>query len=293
MYPEFFYSLSDGWHCISYQDGLRNFSYLKFGEFDWLENFSWFISVPNRTLKPKEQMFWGLSMVRGVCGIVTLWGEWIFSLKIRVWSTRCELFLAAYLTYVDPLLSIDHVFATTNASWTFTTLIVGFFVFEELTLIYFDIRYKTFSKELHFHHIVSFNGWFIAAWSGLGHYYAVHMFLLEGSTPFSCICWCLLKLKLENTKAWKINQWILIYVFHARTFYELSCWYIYYQDWDRMKANLPWVFIANMFFGLFVLTFWLTPYWTYKKTAQFFFPVDWNAENKKKKMEMDTIDKSS
>jgi ceroid-lipofuscinosis protein 8 len=117
------------------------------------------------------------------------------------------------------------------------------------------------------------------------------MFLLEASTPFSCICWCLLKLKLEKTKVWKINQWILIYVFHARTFYELWSWYIFYHDWDNIKQNMHWLYAADMFVGVGLVTFWLTPYWTYKKTAQYFFPVDWNAEVKGKKK--DEIDKTS
>ena len=193
--------------------------------------------------------------------------------------------------YIDKRLSVDHVFASTDASWTFVIVIFGFFIFEELTLIYFDLRYRTFSKELHLHHFFAFNGYFIAAMSDRGHYYAAQTFVLEASTPFSCLCWCLLKLKLENTKAWKINQWILIYVFNARTFYELYCWYIFYNDWDNMKMNLPFVFKANMFTGLAVITFWLTPYWTYKKTAQFFVPVDWNAEAKGKKK--NEIDKTS
>jgi ceroid-lipofuscinosis protein 8 len=58
-----------------------------------------------------------------------------------------------------------------------------------------------------------------------------------------------------------------------------------------MKQNMPWLYIANMFTGIGLVTVWLTPYWTYKKTAQFFFPVDWNAEAKKKKN--DEIDKTS
>ena len=112
------------------------------------------------------------------------------------------------------------------------------------------------------------------------------------STPFSCICWCLLKLKLENTKAWKINQWILIYVFHFRSIYELWWWYDIYNDWDNMKQNLPWPYTINMLMGLSVVTFWLTPYWTYKKTVQFFHPVDWNVEHAKGKKH-DEIDKTS
>jgi ceroid-lipofuscinosis protein 8 len=183
------------------------------------------------------------------------------------------------------------VFASTDESWTFVCVLTGFFMFEELTLIYFDIKYRTFSRELHMHHICSFNGFFIVAYYNIGHYYSAKTFILEGSTPFSCICWCLLKLKLEKTKVWKINQWILIYIFHLRTVYELWVWYDVYQDWNNFKENLPWAYMINMFVGLGTVTVWLTPYWTYKKTVQFFQPTDWNAEVKGKKK--DEIDKTS
>lgn len=227
---------------------------------------------PVRKLKPKDQMFWGLSMVRGMCGLLTLWG-------VR-------------LVFFDKNLSLDHVYASTDESWAFLSVLTGFFIFEELTLIFFDMKYGTFSKELHLHHLFAFNGFFIAAYTNTGHYYAAQVFILEASTPFSCICWCLLKLKLEKSTAWKANQWLLIYIFHSRTFYELWCWYVFYHDWDYMKSDLPWAYIANLFTGLGLVTVWLTPYWTYKKTAQFFNPVDWNSEVKGKKKELD-IDKTS
>jgi len=235
-------------------------------------------------------MFWGLSMVRAVCGLTTIRGEHS-SIKFSFFIECIFVYLAAYLVFVDKRLSVNCVLASTDESWTFLSVLTGFFIFEEVTLIYFDLRYRTFSKELHLHHFFSFNGFFLALFFHNSHCYAMQMFLLEASTPFSCICWCLLKLKLEKTKVWKINQWILIYVFHARTFYELWSWYIFYHDWDNIKQNIPWSYIAIMFTGVGISTFWLTPYWTYKKTAQFFFPVDWNAEVKGKKK--DEIDKTS
>lgn len=125
----------------------------------------------------------------------------------------------------------------------------------------------------------------MATWYGMGHYYVLKVFTLEASTPFSCICWCLLKLKMERTKAWKMNQWILIYMFHARTFYELHCCYLCYQDWENMKTNLPLTFTVIMLAGLIMVTFWLTPYWTYRKTEQFFFPTDWNMKLKEQSKE--------
>ena len=175
----------------------------------------------------------------------------------------------------------------------FISVITAFFIFEEVTLTFFDIRFRSFSKELHMHHFFAFTGYFLAAYYNKGHYYAARAFVLELSTPFSCICWCLLKLKLEKTTAWKFNQWILINVFHLRSAYEFWWWYDIYIDWNNIKQNLPLVYTINMLVGLVAVTFWLTPYWTYKKTVQFFHPTDWNMTSSKRKNDTDHIDKTS
>lgn len=180
--------------------------------------------------------------------------------------------------------------ATTDGSWTFVCVILGFFIFEEVTLIYFDLKFHTFSKELHMHHFFAFIGYFTAAYYNCGHYYAAKAFILEASTPFSCMCWCLLKLRLERTTVWKVNQWILIYIFHTRTFLEFLWWRDIYLDWDSIKENLPMIYTINMLVGLVIVSFWLTPYWTYKKTVQFFYPSDWNTGKQKAE---DDIDKTS
>jgi ceroid-lipofuscinosis protein 8 len=164
----------------------------------------------------------------------------------------------------------------------FVSVLAGYFLFEQLALIYFDLKYRTFSKKLHIHHFFAFIGFIFPALYNRCHYYAAQIFVLQIGTPFSCICWCLLKLKLERTKVWKINQWILIYLYHSRTFYELWCWYTFYQDWDNIKQNIPWLYTVTVFTGLGIITVWLTPYWTYKKTAQFFFPVDWECRSERK-----------
>ncbi|CAF1103226.1 unnamed protein product [Rotaria sordida] len=225
-----------------------------------------------RTLKPKERMFWKLAMVRAVSGSLSIW--------------------AVYLVFIDEKVRRDFSVATTDESWAFVTILFGFFIFEELTLIFFDIKYHTFSKELHLHHIFAFNGYLFAAYYNCGHYYALKGFMLEASTPFSCVCWCLLKLKLEKTKVWKINQWILINVFHFRTFLEILWWIDIYHDWNNIKQNLPVAFTINMLVGLITISCWLTPYWTYKKTVQYFHPTDWNVEGRKQKAD-DEIDKTS
>jgi hypothetical protein len=78
--------------------------------------------------------------------------------------------------------------ASTDESWVFVIVITGFFLFEELILIYFDIKFRTFSKELHIHHFLAFNGYFITLLFNRGHYYCTVAFVLEAGTPFSCIC---------------------------------------------------------------------------------------------------------
>ena len=193
--------------------------------------------------------------------------------------------------YVDKRLTIDYVMATTDDSWLLITIACGFFIFEESTLIYFDIKYSSFSKELHAHHFLTLNGFYLSAYYNRAHYYASKMFLLQISTPFTSICWCLLKLKLEKSKAWKINQWILIYIFHSRSILELSLWYDIYHNWNNIKLNLPWPYTINMMIGLAALTVWLTPYWTYRKTIQYFYPNYWYQKDKKK--EQDDILKTS
>ncbi|CAF3552611.1 unnamed protein product [Rotaria socialis] len=202
-------------------------------------------------------------MTRAVCGILTVW--------------------AFYLAWIDERLGIDHVIATTDASWKFISFLLVFFIFEELALLYFDLKYRSFSKALHLHHFFAFNGFFLAEYYNCGHYYAAKPFMLKAGTPFSCVCWCLLKLELEKTKAWKIDQWILINIFHIRSFLEFLWWCDIYRDWDNIKQNLPLPYLINMLVGLTLLSLWLTPYWTYKKTVQYFHPTDWNIENTNKR----------
>jgi len=225
-----------------------------------------FLPQIRATLTKKEQMFWRLACVRAILGLSTIW--------------------AFRLRFIDKDLTADPVMASTEESWLFLSIIGAFFFFEESSLIYFDLRFKTFSKELHVHHIVAVVGFCGVALTNRGHAYAIQSIVLEMSTPFSCICWCLLKLKMERTFAWKANQMALIYVFHFRTIYELYWWYDLYHHWDNVRDNLSLIQTCNMLFGLTAVTVWLTPYWTYKKTVQFFNPTDWNTADPPKKGEI-------
>jgi len=189
-----------------------------------------------------------------------------------------RLYLGGQIIFFGKTLDNDHSVSSSDESWLFCCILFGFFIFEESTLLYFDWKYRTFSKELHLHHILALNNFFLATVFNRAHYYFIKIFLLEASTPCSCICWCLIKLKLQHTTAWKVNQWLLINIFHWRSAYEMWGWYEMWRDWNTFKT-LPLPISMNIFIGITIVSLWLTPYWTYKKTVQFFNPVDWNIES--------------
>ncbi|CAF0721152.1 unnamed protein product [Brachionus calyciflorus] len=206
-------------------------------------------------------MFWNLAVVRAIFGFIG--------------SSLCF-----YEHFFDKILATNVAKATTVQSSILVSCLLGFFTFEVLAQILFDVMFKTFSKALHAHHFVSIMGFLITHYYNLGHYFPVWVFTLEFSTLFSCICFCLIKCKMADSLFWKINQIILVKVFHTRTFIEFTILYEIYYYWD-VKSTMPFIWNLNLIFGLLLLGFFLTPYWTYRKTEQFFKKSDWNDTDKK------------
>jgi ceroid-lipofuscinosis protein 8 len=118
---------------------------------------------------------------------------------------------------------------------------LGFFFFEWSAQIYFDYRFKVLSKALHVHHLICIVGYICSAITQLNYYFACSGFILEMTTPFSCICYVLIKCKLENTIAWKANQMLLIHLFHMRTVIEFSMIYEYIKYFEHFKV-LPFIY---------------------------------------------------
>lgn len=207
-------------------------------------------------------MFWNLAIVRGVYGLIG-------SLA------------SIYERYFDSELQIDVSKSKTVNSYILVHSHLGFFIFEWSAQIFFDIYFKVFSKALHGHHLVSLIGYFLASYQDVGHYLPCSGFILEFSTPFSCICFCLIKSKMAETLLWKVNQMALIHVFHLRSVFEFTFLYEIYKDWNKFR-HLSFIWNFNLISGLVLIGFFLTPYWTYRKTEQFFSKADWNDQNKKK-----------
>ena len=209
-------------------------------------------------------MFWCLAVVRGTYGFIGSLGS-------------------AYARLFEETLLIDVSSTKTELGYILVLCHLGFFIFEWSAQTYFDLKFKTFSKALHAHHMISFIGYFNTVYLDEGHYFPLTSFILEMSTIFSCICYILIKSNLSDTFVWKANQLILIHVFHMRSVVECTMLYEFYKYWNVLQK---WSFITwfNFSFGLIVVGVFLTPYWTFRKTEQYFTKSDWNSsENKKKK----------
>lgn len=216
-----------------------------------------------RNLRTKEKIFWHLAIVRGVYGL--------FCIVVGIWAI-----------FVDTELEKDVIFATTPTSYFAMTTTVGFFVFECSMITWSDIYYKQFNLLLNIHHWLSLVGYSLLMYQESPHFFGTRGLILEMSTPFSCLCWTLLKADMANTLLWKVNQFVLVHAFHLRSVVECMLWYFTYKHWDRVWDAMPLPMFIILYVQLFLVTFIMTPYWTYKKTVQMITPVDWNFEDSSK-----------
>ena len=216
-----------------------------------------------RNLRAKEKIFWNLAIVRGVYGV--------FCIVIGVWAI-----------FIDTELSSDVIFATNPTSFFALTTTIGFFTFECSMLMFSDIYYKQFNTLLNIHHWLSLVGFSLIMVVESTHYFGTRGLILEMSTPFSCVCWTLLKAGKAHTLLWKINQFLLVHAFHLRSVAEFYIWYKTYLNWDRVWTAMPWPMFVCLYTQLVLVTCLMTPYWTYKKTIQMVNPVDWNFEDSQK-----------
>lgn len=212
-----------------------------------------------RCLPKKEKMFWNLAVIRGLYGFFGTIG----SVYARYFDEEIYAHVTETKNWVSYMLVLSHL---------------GFFIFECTAQVYFDIRFKTFSKALLGHHLIAIIGFLTTTVEDAGHYFAISGFIDEMSTPFSCICYVLMKSKLSHTLAWKVNQLVLIHAFHMRSVLEIQLIYEFIKYTEEFR-KMSVLYYTNLMIGLFVITFFLTPYWTYRKTEQLFTRMDWNDPN--------------
>ncbi|XP_069741293.1 protein CLN8 [Narcine bancroftii] len=218
------------------------------------------LSLTYRSLPVKEKVFWNLAVSRGIFGIQ--------SIVAGLWALL-----------KDPALQSDKLLGQQDWSWFNMLTAFGFFLFENIALHGSNVVFKTFDLALGLHHFFALSGYGSALiWDNLGHYLPMLILLLEMSTPFTCISWMLLKAGFSHLRLWKLNQWLMIHLFHCRMILTYHIWWVCWQNLERMKLHIKVPQMALFFAGLFLLTFVINPYWTHKKTLQLFNPVDWNFE---------------
>ncbi len=199
-------------------------------------------------------MFWSLAIVRGTYGFFGV----ISSIYVRCFQN--EMF-------------IDTVKSKTDLSYMLILSHFGFFIFEWTAQIYFDIRFSTCNYQLHVHHLIAFIGFAGGCFGDTMHYYGLISFTLELSTPFSCVCYCLIKCKMSDGLLWKVNQALLIHAFHIRNLIEIVMIHDTIKYWTQLR-EVPTILFLNWIIGLAAVFLILTPYWTWKKTEQFFTKSD-------------------
>ncbi|KAG2468002.1 protein CLN8 [Polypterus senegalus] len=216
------------------------------------------LSLTYQHLLAKEKVFWDLAATRAVFGIQsTLAG------------------LSALL--IDPVINVNNIAAQEDWSWFNILTATGFFIFENVALYGFSFAFRTFDLPLTVHHFFAVAGYTsLVFWDKSGHYLPMVTLLLEMSTPFTCISWMLLKANYAHSVLWKLNQWVMIHLFHCRIVLTYHMWWVSWSRWDQIEENYPVPVRVNFFTGLTLLTFIINPIWTHKKTLQLLKPVDWN-----------------
>lgn len=207
-------------------------------------------------MSKKEKIFWNSGFVRTCYSIFCVGG--------------CLMCL-----FVDKDYKENTVYDTTPTSFILCTSALGFFAFECTALTFSDISYRKFSYLLQLHHWIGMFVLLQVVVSDVGHLFTVRCLLLESSAPCTFTCWVLLKLGKGNTTIWKLNQCLLVHVYHFRSFVEFNmCYLTFFKYRNDLLSVLPvpTYILACTYVGL--LTFLLTPYWTYKKTTQLYIPKD-------------------
>ena len=172
----------------------------------------------------------------------------------------------------DKELQDDIVLGRTLSCQFFFTYIVGFFVFKCSLLLLSDFLFGQRSYALLAHHSVTLIGFVIGLFLDHGYFIGTLIVSIEMSTPFTCLCWVLLKMKLSKSPLWTANQWILVHLFHTRQHVLCVMMYVVAKDWENVYQNMNMLLIG----GAILVFLGLNPYWTQKKTQQLFLREDWN-----------------
>lgn len=138
------------------------------------------LSSTYNSLLAKEKVFWNLAATRAV-----------FGLQSTVAGLRA-------LTE-DSVITVDKVRGQQDWSWFNILTATGFFAFENVALHGSNVAFRSFDLPLATHHFFALSGYLGAVvWDSLGHFLPMVTLLLEMSTPFTCISWMFLKVRVRR-----------------------------------------------------------------------------------------------
>lgn len=132
------------------------------------------------SLLAKEKVFWNLAATRAVFGLQSI----VVGLRALT---------------EDSVITADKVRGQRDWSWFNILTATGFFAFENVALHGSNVVFRSFDLPLATHHFFALSGYFGAVvWDSLGHFLPMVTLLLEMSTPFTCISWMLLKVRVQS-----------------------------------------------------------------------------------------------
>ncbi len=179
----------------------------------------------------------------------------------KVFYFPIPIFTGLWYLLVDDTLKDDIVNGTTKTAYVAIYIQVGFNLLDSVLVSVGKLLYSNrFSTALFIHHFVVFMGYSLATYyNGKGQYLSMIGFMEEVAGPLSYVNWMLAKAKLT---LWKVNQRILVYLWHFRTMVEFYFFYTLIKNWSYVWNELPVPLLISAILTISLMAFGLTPHWT-------------------------------
>ena len=187
------------------------------------------------------------------------------------------MFIAVWFLFVEDALTNDIVKGSTFTSYVVLYVGFGYFIFDTMILIISNIHCRFFNFMTFFHHIsciIMLN--IPVVYNGIGMLFAMMGLMLEASVPSTYLSWIMLKCGMGHLRIWKVNQLVLIHIFHCRANLTFYAYYKVISQWDNGVQNAPYELIVMGLVQLHLILLVINPYFTHKYTAWMFKSVDQN-----------------
>jgi hypothetical protein len=137
-------------------------------------------------------------------------------------------FIGLWYLLVDDTLKDDIINGTTKTAYVAIYMHVGFNLLDTVLMAVGKLLYgNRFSAGLFIHHFVVFILYSVVTfYNGKGQYFSMIGFINEIVGPFANVNWMLAKINLTHLSIWKVNQRIVVYLWHFRTMLEFYFFYI-------------------------------------------------------------------